>query len=96
MQTVKNLLKKSDDPYLALLIYRSTPLPNSEHSPAELLMSRKLRTDLPILNHDLKPKVSSYSKLKVKECDKKEQLKKNSDQRHKARILTPLQEGATL
>ena len=79
VQTIKNLLKKSDDPYLALLIYRSTPLPNATYSPAELLMSRKLRTNLPILNRDLKPKVPSYSTLKVKECNRKEQLKKNFD-----------------
>ena len=96
VQTVKNLLKKSDDPYLALLIYRSTPLPNSNYSPAELLMSRKLRTNLPILNHDLKPTVPNYSKLKVKECSKKDQLKKNFDQRHKAQPLTLLQEGAAV
>ena len=96
MQTIKSLLKKSDDPYLALLIYRSTPLPNSNYSPAELLMSRKLRTNLLILNRDLKPKVPSYSKLKASECNRKEQLKKNFDQRHKAKILTPLQEGVTV
>ena len=92
MQTIK----KSDDSYLALLIYWSTPLPNATYSPAELLMSRKLRTNLPILNCDLKPKVPSYSTLKEKECNRKEQLKKNFDQRHKAKTLTPLQEGAAV
>ena len=96
VQTIKNLLKKSDDPYLALLIYRSTPLSNSNYSPAELLMSRKLRTNLPILNSDLKPKVPSYSELQTKEHVQKEQLKKNFDQRHKAKLLTPLQEGETV
>ena len=62
----------------ALLMYRSTPLPNSNYSPAELMMSRKLRTNLPIciFNHGLKPKVPNYSKLKVKECNKKEQLRR--------------------
>lgn len=65
VQTVENLLKKSDDPYLALLKYIDLLLyqiPNN-YSPAELLMSRKLTTDLPTLNHDLKPKVPNYSKL---------------------------------
>ena len=96
VQTIKSLLKKSDDLYLTLLIYRSTPLPNSNYSPAELLISRKLRTNLPILYRDLKPKVPSYSKLKASECNRKEQLKKNFDQRHKATTLTPLQEGVTV
>jgi hypothetical protein len=31
-----------DDPYIALLSYRATPLDNG-HSPAELLMGRKLQ-----------------------------------------------------
>ena len=39
--TIKDLLNKSDDPYLAILAYRSTPLENG-YSPAELLMGRKL------------------------------------------------------
>ena len=52
VQTVKNLLKKLTDPYLALLSYRSTPLQNGI-SPAELLMGRKLRTRLPTLPSNL-------------------------------------------
>ena len=48
VQTVKNLLKKSYDPYLALLAYR-TPQSRSGCSPAELLMGRLLRTGIPIL-----------------------------------------------
>lgn len=58
IQIMKNILKKSsetnDDPYLSLLHYRTTPkgkLP----SPSEVLMSRKLRTNLPILTSKLEP-----------------------------------------
>ena len=43
VQTVKKLLKKADDPYVALLNYRATPL---QHG---LLMGRKLRTRVPTL-----------------------------------------------
>ncbi len=42
VQTVKNMLKKSSDPHLALLNYRATPLPWCHRSPAELLMGRAL------------------------------------------------------
>ena len=38
--TIKDMLKKADDPYLALLAYIITPLHNG-FSPAELLMDRK-------------------------------------------------------
>ena len=41
VRTIKDLLNKSDDPYLAILAYRSTPLENG-YSPAELLISHLL------------------------------------------------------
>ena len=47
VKTVKGLLKKNEDPYLALLAHRSIPLENG-YSPAELLMGRKLRTIIPL------------------------------------------------
>ena len=56
VQTIKNILRKANDPLLAMLIYRSTPLPWCKLSPAELLMGRKLRTNLPILPDQLKLK----------------------------------------
>ena len=51
VQTVKHCMKKCaearHDPYLAVLIYRATPLSNSIPSPAELLNGRKYRALLP-------------------------------------------------
>ena len=46
VQTIKILLKKAQDPYIALLNYRTTPLQHGS-SPSELLMSRKLRSRVP-------------------------------------------------
>ena len=48
VRTVKSLLKKATDPYLALLAYRATPLANG-FSPSELLM--KDRFDLLCRNY---------------------------------------------
>ena len=45
VKTVKALLKKGDEPYLVLLAYRSTPL-SKGYLPTELLMNRKLRTNV--------------------------------------------------
>ena len=44
IQTIKELLQDSPDPYLALLSFRTTWC---SFSPAELLMGRQLRTDIP-------------------------------------------------
>ena len=48
VQTVKNLLKKLHDPYLALLAYRTSPL-RFGYNPAELLIDRPLRSRVSIL-----------------------------------------------
>ena len=48
VRTIKGLLKKSSDPYLALMAYRATPLANG-FSPTELLMGRKIRTLVPVI-----------------------------------------------
>ena len=51
VQTAKNLLEKAkasgEDPYLSRLSYRNTPVSDAG-SPAQLLMNRRLRTDLPV------------------------------------------------
>lgn len=54
VQTIKTLLTKNNDPYLALLAYRSTPLENG-YSPAELLMGRKIQTTVPMAPSQLIP-----------------------------------------
>ena len=86
VQTVKNLLKKSDDPYLAMLAYRSTPLENG-YSPAELLMGRRLRTMIPTIAKQLAPKLPKGSKLQGKEGRMRQRQKNNFDQHHRAKEL---------
>lgn len=65
--TMKGILKKcfsdNTDPFLALLQYRNTPK-NCQYSPAQLCMSRRLRTKMPISDTNLKPKMIDYKKIK--------------------------------
>ena len=60
VQTIKNILKKTQhaggDPYLALLNFRSTPIPGLGASPAQLLMGRPLKTRLPATAEVLQPR----------------------------------------
>ena len=66
VKTVKSLLSKNHDPYLAMLCYRATPLEN-EFSPAELLMGWKIRTTLPVLPKILNPQLPNKFQLQAKE-----------------------------
>ena len=52
-QTIKELLQDSSDPYLALLSFRITPILWCSFSPAELLMGRQSRTDIPTPKNQL-------------------------------------------
>ena len=76
VQTAKNLWRKNNDKYRALLDYRTTPIPGIELPPAQLLMGRRLRNGLPMMDSLLQPAnvnqkdVSKYLK-KMKEDQKK-------------------------
>ena len=69
VKTVKRLLK-SEDPYLALLSYRSTPL-KIGFSPAELLMGRNLRTTLPTTDRQLKRHTPNQKTVRCKDGELK-------------------------
>ena len=48
VQTVKSMIEKADDPYKALLSFRNTPLEDVNLSPSQMLMERRLRTQIPM------------------------------------------------
>ena len=90
VKRLKSILKKNEDPYIALLNYRATPLGNS-YSPAELSMGRRLRTTLPAAPHTLTPR--SPPDISQKEVDYRNKMKLDYDNRHRARELSPLVPG---
>ena len=65
VQTVKNILRKNEDPYLALLAYRNSPLANG-YSPAQLLMCRQLRSTVPAHADTLKPSIPYALHMRAK------------------------------
>ena len=86
VRTVKSLLKDCKDPHLALLSYRTTPLPFCNYSPAQLLMGRRLHFPIPILREALVP---NWPNLKqFRETD--DQYKQKLDRRHCVRELPVL------
>ena len=84
IQTIKNLLRKADDegndPYIALLEYRNTPITGLQESPAQLLMSRMLKSKLPTTTALLRPKVQEKvrEKLEQRAAKQKEYFDRNA------------------
>ena len=60
VKIAKNILKKSrqEDPYIALLAYRNTPQQGHVYSPAQRLMSRRLRDLIPMATSKLQPQLT--------------------------------------
>ena len=86
VQTIKHLLKWSEDPHLALLSYRATPHPWCKLSPAELCMGRRLRTPVPVTTKQLVPKWSHISPFKQINAEFKEK-QRNFDHHHQVHKL---------
>lgn len=90
VKTVKSIIQDAPDPYMALLSYRTTPLPFCNLSPTELLMGRKLRTDVPTIPSQLIPKWSYLEKFRHDDSKFKSQQSHNYNRRHRVRTLPEL------
>ena len=84
VQTVKNLLWKTSDPYKALIAYRATPL-ESGLSPAELLMGRKIRTRIPTSPSNLNPCWPYLEQFRENDASLKDRQKRDFDRRLSAK-----------
>ena len=62
-------------------------------SPAQLLMSRNLRTTLPMVQEQRTPRVVNFSELEEKDHHIKERQRRSHDQRHRAKELPLLEPG---
>ena len=90
VRTVKSILSKSTDSYIGLLSYRATPLPWCGMSPAQLLMGRRLRTDVPQVEESFIPDWSHLQDFENKDKQFKRKQKKDYDRRHRVRDLSPI------
>ena len=83
VKIVKNLIRKSQqsgqDVYRALQIYRSTPLECGK-SPAELLYSRRLRSNLPMMDNLLDPQHVDPQTVRERKEGQKAKQKRHYDQ----------------
>ncbi|KAF4526512.1 hypothetical protein B566_EDAN014464 [Ephemera danica] len=93
VKVTKRLLETSEDPYLALLAYRNTPLLGIGASPAQLCMSRNLRSTVPVPPHKLVPAVLPTAEIRAKDELKKAAQKVHHDARYKAKTSAALEPG---
>lgn len=97
VQTAKRILTKAredkKDPYLSLLEYRKTPVDGLK-SPAQILMSRRLRSILPTTTLQLRPHTTPQHTVRARRemCQRCQKQHYNKS----ARPLSPLHAGASI
>ncbi|XP_056006741.1 uncharacterized protein K02A2.6-like [Ostrea edulis] len=91
VQTIKHLLKKAKDPYLAILDYRNTLLEELGLSPAQLFLARRLKTKLPVSSTLLKPQNAEFVRESLMTRQAKQ--KRKFDRHVPASDLKPLVQG---
>ena len=77
---------KQEDPFLALLMHRSTPHSATGVSPAELLYGRKIRSQVPVLASQLKPAWPDASRVREHDANYKKITAHHYNKRHGVRV----------
>ena len=90
IQIIKELLQDSPDPYLALLSFRTTLVLWCSFSPADLLMWRQLRTDIPTPKNQLIPQWSYLQEFQEKDNEYKTKQRRDYNDKHRVKPLDPL------
>ncbi|KAL3255538.1 hypothetical protein MRX96_017440 [Rhipicephalus microplus] len=89
VQTAKQLIKKSPNVHKALLAHRDKPRKEG-FTPAELVMGRRPRTDVPVAPHMLRPRWSTVEFSKRNEAYRVKQGQQYS-RRHRTLARDPVQ-----
>ena len=92
VKIAKRILRQ-EDPCLALLTYRATPIAELGASPAELAFGRGLRTTLPSMPRNLNPQMVNRKALHQRDAAAKQRQKHYFDNRTGARELPELKPG---
>ena len=80
--TIKGMLNKSNDPYLAVFSYRATSYPWCGRSPAEVCVGRNVRSTVPQAKFLLIPQCSYLPKFRKENADFKQIQKVQFDSQH--------------
>ncbi|XP_048765918.2 uncharacterized protein K02A2.6-like [Ostrea edulis] len=90
-QTMKRLITKSHDPYVALLEYRNTKTDGIDLSPAHMFLGRRLKSIVPTTLPLLKSNINEDTMVKLKFLQEKQEENFNNHARKEP--LKPLKPG---
>ncbi|KAK9517534.1 hypothetical protein VZT92_022897 [Zoarces viviparus] len=83
------------DPFLALLVYRATPLQATGVSPAQLMLGRQIRTTVPTLEANLQPGCPDLHKVRQNNERMKQSYRLAYNDKNNVRTLPDLQPGTS-
>lgn len=92
VRTAKSMLSQND-PWLALMVYRDTPIAATGYSPSQLMMGRHLRTTLPVPQSTLEPEWPDRETILARDQRYKVKITMSHDQHNGVRPLPPLPPG---
>ena len=81
---------------MSLLSYRATPLPWCGISPAELLMGREIRSNIPQVKEKLTPQWPFLENFRYCNQEFKRKQKRDYDRRHRVRQLPDIPDDTTV
>ena len=82
----KRILEQ-EDPFLAPMTYRSTPVPSTGKTPSELIIGRLIRTTIPTMVKVLEPKLPTPAAVTKADAKAKKGYKESFDRRNDTREL---------
>ena len=84
---------KQEDPFIALMLYRSTPHSATGVTPAQLMFGRQIRTIVPSVASNLKPKWPNDSVVRANDTKYKESMAFNYNRKHGCKEHEEFQPG---
>ena len=92
VKIAKNIIWQ-EEPYLALMVYRSATVGSTGHSPSEVMLNRRFRTTLPMLSKNNEPWMCDDDKVKAKHKISQMRNEFYYNRRYSPRSLPNLKKG---
>ena len=93
VKIAKRIVEQQQDPFLGLMAYRSTPISATDVSPAQLMMGRQMRTNLPVLQKKLRPQWPNRQAVKKADEKAKSKYRFFFARKHQVHSLSDLKPG---